>query len=328
MRRAVWVLVLLNVVALAWAYAVARPGADKGAGAVTLWRVDPATLTRVVSRDADRVVTIRPDTVRPDTVPKAAADGGRRVLWITVQATATAEPGPAFQGNQVAQRLLDNLATLKARRRLGMMDDHSLADYGLETPAHTVVLERREGEPLRIEAGRATFGGAQRYVRTAGDAAVYLLPNPILARFAAPQRLLDRTVLPRERRAAGRLHLQWQGRSLELWRTEGPDGEGWASSADGVPLPAAKRVVDALAGLAVAEYVAPERVGTGDIPRLSVALFGAGDAPDAAPGHWVRVYGDAREPLLVSSYTQRPVLAVQAGVNTLLKHVAALFAAE
>jgi hypothetical protein len=213
------------------------------------------------------------------------------------------------------------------------VDQAALAAYGLAAPTQTVVLERVDGEPLRLHAGRATFGGAQRYVRKgdgpkAGDAVVYLLPNSILARFSAPQRLLDRTVLPRERRDAGRLRLQWRGQTMELRRTEGPAGAGWAKAEGGAPLPAAKAVVDALAGLAVAEYVAPQRVGTGDAPRLAVAFFGDGSAADAAPEHWLRVYGEGREPLLVSSYTQHPVLAVNAGVATLLKHVAALFAAE
>lgn len=327
MRKAVWVLVLLNVAALAWAYMVVQREPAGRAGAVTLWRLEPASIIRVESRDAERIVTMRPET---------DGDSGRRILWITVRAAQADAPGAAFQGNEIARRLLENLATLKARRRLDGLDAQRLADYGLTAPAHTVVLTRKSGEERRIQAGRATFGGALRYVRIddgrnddgrkAGDAPVYLLPNPILARFSAPRRLLDRTVLPRERRAAGRLRLQWQGQTMELWRTEGPEGEGWAKAPGGVPLPAAKAVVDALAGLAVAEYVAPRRVGTGDAPRLAVAFFG--DAAAAAPAHWLRVHGEAGEPLLVSSYTQHPVLAVHAGVATLLKRVAALFAAE
>ena len=288
------------------------------------WRLDPASVTRVVSRDAERTVIIRPES---------EPDSGRRILWITVQAIEADAPGAAYQGSEIARRLLDNLAMPKARRRLGGLDRARLVDYGLAAPTHTVVLERAGGKPLRIHAGRATFGGAQRYVRLddvseEDDIAVYLLPNPILARFSAPQRLLDRTVLPRERRDAARLRLQWQGRPLELWRTEGPEGEGWAKAPGGEPISAAKAVVDALAGLAVAQYVAPERVGTGDAPRLAVAFFDQAGAEDASPAHWLRVHGDEGAPLLVTSYTRHPVTAVNAGVTKLLKDVAALFALE
>lgn len=326
----------VGVLAVAvWAYFVTHPlggGAPEGQRMVPVWDVPAATVTALEYASPTSDLKLDIDWAGPDAP----------YLWFTATTHPKAPPPPkpppgrkagemppppppvttAFKGNAGARHALEEAAGLRALRDLGRMDALKPATFGLDAPDTTLVLTRKEGEPLRLELGRSTYGNGGRYAHNPADGHVYLLRAQELRAFAgAPGALMDRDLLGLHTKDAARIVLAQAGLERTLYRLEEPGQWGPAPDAT-----AADEDMSALAAL---------------LDRLRVARYDPAAEADPAlksPALEVRVYpGGGGEPerltlaapqgnraLAQSTHTRRPVEVPAAAVKQVLEKAGGL----
>ncbi|MBW2528499.1 MAG: DUF4340 domain-containing protein [Deltaproteobacteria bacterium] len=196
--RRLWLHVLLLAVAGALAFVQSRPDEERKRplepGEVELWGGSADDITRLVYTGDRKVVTLTaekdeagrwyrgsvqpaPEKAEPDEEPAdAGADGGRRPH--RPKPPPPIEPA-TFAAVDLAGKLAEKLAPLRAKRTVGEVLPDRLEIYGLDEPEGTLSIEFGERKK-ELVIGKKTPGGADRYVRVGATGVVYVIDNAIV----------------------------------------------------------------------------------------------------------------------------------------------------
>lgn len=196
---------VLLLLALAFAYQTwTRQEATDTEGSVTLWKGDPEQVTSVTYEYDGRRVLVerRRDDAGPylwgvftreaepsptqHTVGEQAAGG---VTAGGASETAASAPGPAkvdttlFQAGLEAERVFESVASLRALRDLGVVDDARKGEYGLaDATARLVVNFRTRTRELVV--GGSVYGSGDRYVLNPENGRTYVLSGELVRSLA------------------------------------------------------------------------------------------------------------------------------------------------
>jgi hypothetical protein len=325
MNRSSWILSLLVVLALGWAFAVSRSmDAPTGGDALlTVWKVPAGDISRIVYSAGQLQAVVQ---------PLPSGTGRSPYLWITAKGLPApgggktqADAAEAFKGNSLAAQALTDLAHLQATRSLGPAAKIKLADYGLVGSTVSLTVEAKDALPLKVDLGMQALGGTSRYAIFNG--VVYTLRQPQLAPLETARLLMDRDLFSFPVQRAERIELRSGGRQRTLYALHGasPVQAGWASSAKAqAGDPAQLQWVIDLARTKVQEYAAGDpALPDPDPAALDVKVFPTDNAPAAT----LRLAGpQAGRYLARSSHTTRSVYLVPELAKPLLEQARLLVA--
>jgi Domain of unknown function (DUF4340) len=348
MHREHGILAALVCAAALWAYFVAHPlgGASSTQAVVRVWDVPLARVKALTFKDGTTQTQLEPRAgqepallwvnattparVLPPAPPPAPskptpgkpaagkAEPGKTPPPAPPVPPAPAEESAAFRGNAAAQQLLRSLAALAAERDLGPLAKLEPAQFGLPGKDAFIELQRTDGEPLRLELGRATFGDAGRYAHNPGNDHVYLLRSQELRQLASARgSLMDRDLLGFRTEQATRIELVAGSLARTFHKLAAP-GQ-WGTSAEASEAVAElPPVLGLLDSLRLVRYHDRGEAAPSGAPTLEVRLF-KGEAKE--PDGWLRLYlpeGNAAA-TGVSSYTREPVEVARLPVQQLLE---------
>jgi hypothetical protein len=334
LHRSHAVLAALVVLAAVWAYWAAHrgPGGSAAGQKVTVWELPLRDIATLAFRDGAVRAVVQP----------AWDAGDEPYVWVEAQAPAPRKPTPkparrgareppaaepaapetsAFKGNSAARPLLESFATLIAERDLGPLGALEPGQFGLPAQDAYLELARAQGPPLRLELGRAGFGGNTRYAHEPGSGRLYLLRATELRRLATARgSLMDRDLLGLKLNEAARIELTDGTRSATFHKLQGP-GQ-WAASAEAEEGNAeAGALVNLLQGLAVVRYLDEGSAEPGP-PALEARVFLPGSEE---PAGWVHLFaGSGPQALARSAHSRRLVEAPAAQVRQALERARAL----
>ena len=153
----------------------------------TIINARPADVQKVTFVGKSKTVTIEP---RKDAV--GAWYYGTIEKTTSSPDASTLPTRSPFISVTTGEKLMQNLASLKALRDAGPLPPERLAELGLEKPEATVTVKLASGERV-LEIGGTTPGGTDRYVRDPSNSRVYVITGePIRDLEWAESRLLDR----------------------------------------------------------------------------------------------------------------------------------------
>lgn len=197
--RRFWLHVLLLLVAGTLAFVQSRPDEDRKRplepGEVELWGGSADSITRVVYSGERKIVTLAaeedeegrwfrgsvqpaPEEAEPeeDEPEDAGVDAGRRPR--RPRPPVPIEPA-TFAAVDLAGKLADKLAPLRAKRTVGEVGPDRLEIYGLDDPEGTLAVEFGDYKK-ELVIGKTTPGGGDRYVRVTATGVVYVIDNAIV----------------------------------------------------------------------------------------------------------------------------------------------------
>lgn len=171
------------------------------------------------------------------TVAKKAPDGGEAgdagVEDGGASGSDTAEPVKersvtAFVSVGGAQKLLEQLAPLKALRGIGRLTDEKAAEFGFKEPEGTLSVQMG-GAERKLVFGAATPGGGDRYAKDPATGEVYALKGDIFRSLDnAESNLIERNLHEWTEADVGAATITSQGKTRKLLRG-GPEGKRfWA----------------------------------------------------------------------------------------------------
>ncbi len=142
-----------------------------------------------------------------------------------------AAPVP-FVGVTEVGKLAERLAPLMALRRIGPVEDKDAADFGLDKPEGSLKVNLG-GTLHELVLGGPTPGGEDRYVRYAGDGAVYAVSGELARSLLfADSRLVEKELHAFEPAEVATVRLSRGEQKRELSKV--PDKrDAWATAADG-----------------------------------------------------------------------------------------------
>lgn len=319
MARAQWVMGVLLLLALVWAYRAAHPPQDAprpGRGRVPLWKIPAEQVEAVEYRDGEHKVIINADWSGQSEPP---------YLWVDLRLPPgkghrgkppnAAKSGngkgqvraEAFKGNQRARQVVTFFSNPRASRDLGRLEALDGGEFGFGGDLRSVEVRRREGEDaLRLELGRNLPGNTNVYVHSPRDGHVYVVRLRSFQILARPSpALMDRGLLAIQPGTAARIEVSDGRQARTLWRLKqagqwgaGPDAEE--------PVEQAPDFIASLSNLRIAAYQSgPARESAEGQTLMEARLFEEGKD---APREVLRLYRDARGKLLArSQHTRRPV---------------------
>jgi hypothetical protein len=292
MPRGILILAGLLAGSLLWAYLLVNPiGDGASSSTVSVWQVDLRKVARLIYRNGPTTVTLEPRWQEGRETP---------FVWVRTE-SGPAKPAAkrkrgarksVFKGNSAAEKLLNQFASLEAKRAVGALEGLQAEDFGLSAGEHSLQLELAgQTEPLTLELGGTTYGNLMRYVHAPGDGKVYLFHESRFGRLArARATLFDRELFPVSPVAAKRLKISGAGAEKDLWRLAGERDNQWGDGPDDVEgNPDMAAFVNALKNLKSAAYfaegAAPELDETD--PDMEITLF---HAQGGARPAWLRLY--------------------------------------
>jgi hypothetical protein len=333
-RRTIAVQALLLAGALVWAYGVSHPSRDRPSGpdrAFTLWSLSPEEVSRV------RILL---DKTQLDLEP--LGDGDRPYLWVTARLPVAPPQGRApeeepgepegargprlqFKGNASAEQAFASLTTLLAQRRIGALEELKGEAFGLPSEAEFIEIERRDGDPLRLNLGGTTYGDMYRYAHFTRDGSVYLIRQSLLQNLArTPARMMDRELFPFPVPQAERAELRSSEKVVSFWRLPGaaPDSDEWGDAPEaGTGDPAMRGFMDDLARLKVAGYLEREPAqAPGDGQALEIRLTAKGHPVswlrfiEAAEGSWNAKSSHTRRVVRLDGQSAAPLVEAALGI--------------
>jgi hypothetical protein len=155
---------------------------------VTIWSAKPADVTGVTYESKTRKVTLEAKSdaagrfflgsiVKTPAPKPAAADAGADAA---AEVTKPAEPTTTtFVSVGGAEKLLDDIAPLKAYRSVGRSLGDRAGEFGLAEPEGTLLVSIG-GQPRKLAVGGPTPGGADRYVRDEASGEVFVIKGDIV----------------------------------------------------------------------------------------------------------------------------------------------------
>ncbi len=216
MIRRLGVHVGLLVAASALAFAASRkPSDERKPLEVELWSAKPEAVKRIHFKTAKRDVLLAPqsdghgrylvgkvtktvEAPKPPPPPEPASDAG-------VKTVVAPEPAPVapptteieqFIGVKEANELVDQVAKLRAVRRLGVVAPDKLTDFGLSGEELGELTIDVDGTTHTFVVGGRTPGGGDVYVQDKPSGAVYVVSGDLTRDVElADNRLMERELL-------------------------------------------------------------------------------------------------------------------------------------
>lgn len=183
----------LALAGLGAAYATWQRPPAQGPGDVSVVSVSRHDLKQVRFESPDRTVVLHRGELNGDSV-----------VWVDEDEHPQAKPAPAghppappaawhrvLVGNEQAEKVLDQLASLKATRALGKVDGAKLKELGLDAPKLHLEVDA-EGEKIALALSTEPAGVEQPYLRRERDGEVFLLSGMLVANLNSAMRLVDR----------------------------------------------------------------------------------------------------------------------------------------
>lgn len=183
----------LALAGLGAAYATWQRPPAAGPGDVSVISLSRHDLKEVRFQSPDRTVMLSRGTLHGD-----------EVVWVDEDEHPVAKPALAGKpppapetwhrrlvGNDLAGKLLEQLASLKATRALGKLDAAKLKELGLESPKQHLEV-KAEGETFAFALSTEAAGVEQPYLRRERDGEVFLLGGMLVADLNGAMRLVDR----------------------------------------------------------------------------------------------------------------------------------------
>ncbi len=203
----------LFFVASAVAFAAARRPKEEGKPLeVELWEAKPEAVTRVYFKDSTREVVLSPQsdahgrylvgkvTKTTKSVKPAAQPVGDAGVGTVLAPEPAAEPDKteveSFVGVKEANELVDEIASLRAVRKLGTVAEDKLGDFGLTGEKLAEISFEVNGTTHEFVVGGRTPGGGDVYVREKTSGQVYVMSGDVTrAVELADNRLMERELL-------------------------------------------------------------------------------------------------------------------------------------
>jgi Domain of unknown function (DUF4340) len=203
----------LFFVASAVAFAAAQKPKNEGKPLeVELWTVKPEAVTRVYFKDSTREVVLTPRsdahgrylvgkvTKTIKAVKPAAQAVGDAGVGTVLAPEPPAEPDKteveSFVGVKEANEIVDEIASLRAVRKLGTLPEDKLGDFGLTGEKLGEIAFEVDGTTHSFVVGGRTPGGGDVYVREKSSGLVYVMSGDVTrAVELADNRLMERELL-------------------------------------------------------------------------------------------------------------------------------------
>lgn len=132
------------------------------------------------------------------TPPPASQDAGVADAGVSKPPPPPPPPPPAqvpprdVKGNELAEKLLEKFAPLRALRSLGKQPPEKLKELGLEAPKRTLTVVQRGGRETVFKVSNPVLGAGSPYLQ-APDGTVYLVPSTLISQLESGQtQLVDR----------------------------------------------------------------------------------------------------------------------------------------
>lgn len=184
---------VLALAGLGAAYATWQRPPDLGPGDVNVLSVSRHELEKVRFDSPDRTLVLTRGDLNGDSV-----------VWVDEDEHPVRKPAPpgrpplaadtwhrTLVGNDVADKVLDQLVSLKATRALGKLDDAKLKELAL-TGATSHLEVDAGGAKFRFAISTQPAGVEMPYLRRESDGQVFLLGGMLVADLSGPRRLVDR----------------------------------------------------------------------------------------------------------------------------------------
>jgi hypothetical protein len=163
--------------------------------------------------------------------PGGGADGGTATAAAPpppppVPTSVPSTPDRELRGNELAVKLLDRFAPLKALRALGTLPPEKLKEVGLEGSARKITVHQRGGRTYELQAGTPGGpGGSSPYLQNLADKKVYLVASTLVSDLdAAGVRLVDRRLHTFKQPEPDTVVVKAGDKSRELVQTSDPSG--------------------------------------------------------------------------------------------------------
>lgn len=283
--------VLLVVALLAafqtWTRDESASGTDEGA--VTLWQ-----------REIDDIVSVTFETpARMLSVERRVEGGGdaatprETFLWgVTLTKRSTADTSTAdttsgvpavvreeFPVGDVGDELFERLASLRALRDLGELDDDAKAEYELAEPERTMQVAFADGD-RQLALGARVFGAAHRYALDLSTGRGYVISNDVLRQLEGSRATLESRELHRyDADDVGAISVHTQTATRHMIREGSGPGVTWTSpDTPGEPDQTFANFVERVDGLSIIRYDAELNVDTLELV-VRVEYTGQNDQP-------------------------------------------------
>lgn len=290
MTRGPWIYAILLVASLAWAW---RAWTDESAGpeegeAVDIVAGKPDDLTKVVYNSEKHEVTItmlEDDLGRYGWARVVPAEGSKPTPELNPDDPPDRTEPVEFKVGGNAQKVLDGLAPFRAKRLLEGVEDHQLAELGLEPAEATLTLERGDKGVRTFDLSSKGFGGVNVYVRDQESGAIYIVDSKVLSPFQTAQRTLpDRSLHDVEAKAITAVEVSDGSRTLKFEQHNPDDRQAafWAGEGETTANTSAGAWLDKALNLKALEYVQPGEEPADAAPAFSYTVI-------AADGHTVSV---------------------------------------
>lgn len=208
--KRIWIHLVLLALGAAAAYVTSRPkdATDQPlqAGEVDVWKGRAEDVSRIAFEDDKRRVTLerRSDAAGPWFLGHVEPlDGGKAEAGAD-NPHATPVEAATFPSVTVMKELSKSLASLRARRSFGVVEESRAKEFGFDKPDGTLRVTVA-GVEHALLVGASTVGSATRYVRDLGSNTVYVI---------------DATPVNDMKGGAARL----SERSQHEWKWSEPDG--------------------------------------------------------------------------------------------------------
>ncbi|HVE85248.1 MAG TPA: DUF4340 domain-containing protein [Myxococcales bacterium] len=176
------------------------PGADGGVLSKVLTPVRPAAADGGVGADGGVKVPPPPPPMPPPTPPRDV------------------------RGNELAEKMLEKFAPMRALRSLGKQPQEKLKELGLDEPRRTLTVVQRGGRETAFKVSNPVLGAGSPYLQ-APDGTVYLLPATIISQLESGQtQLVDRRLHAFKQAEADSLVVKAGDKQRELVQTADEQG--------------------------------------------------------------------------------------------------------
>jgi hypothetical protein len=193
--------------------------------------------------EADQVRSIILDTPERHVAIEPKRDAAGSYAVVAIENHAKSEPSDAgaptkstnqtkrFVSVDAAEKVREGLARFKALRTIGKVEANRAADFGLDKPEGTLVVDMTSGQ-RRLTIGSSTPGGGNYYVRDEQSQLVQVaVGEPIATLLYADSRMLERDLHGFKTDDVQRIGLRAGGRLRQFVRVANKPNH-WADAAN------------------------------------------------------------------------------------------------
>ena len=213
------------VAGLGVAWWASMPAKDGEADKITLWDINPDTITEINYTTTELTVA-------------AKRDGDSKRFWLQVDKKANEkEPNSKaesdrFLANDEMADVLSGFHPFRAQRSLGKVKDEQLVEFGLKDVGETLKVVTKDG-PLDLKLGKKSYGSRNQFALDPKESKVLLVDGKVLQTLgAAKSRLYERRLMISNMEEVSRAIVEAGSKKKTMVRTKKEDGSGFKWSDD------------------------------------------------------------------------------------------------